>query len=115
MNQRGQMINLMSLKHIFQLEMLFSRNFHQKCVTVDLCNFHTAQCRIKQFSITVFEKYFVKSIITLIWVLGTAGASLTVRPVRLKPLQYYRFTNIGRFLKSPKYEKKKLAQKKYPP
>ena len=30
------------------------------------------------------------------------GAALTVRPVRLEPHQYFRFTNRGHFLKSPK-------------
>ena len=31
------------------------------------------------------------------------GATLTVRPVRLEPPQYFWFTNRGHFLKSPKY------------
>ena len=35
-----------------------------------------------------------------------AGAALTVRPVRLEPHQYFRFTNRGYFFKSPIYAKK---------
>ena len=43
-----------------------------------------------------------------------AGASLTVRPERLEPPQYFRFTNRGRFLKSPKYAIKDWPKKSTP-
>ena len=42
------------------------------------------------------------------------GAALTVRPVKLEPHQYLRFTNRGHFLKSPK-NAIKINQKKYTP
>ena len=39
------------------------------------------------------------------------GAALTVRPVRLEPHQYFRFTNRGHFFKSPKYAIKNQPKK----
>ena len=42
------------------------------------------------------------------------GASLTVRPVRLEPPQYFRFTNRGRFLRSLKYAIKDWTKKSTP-
>ena len=43
-----------------------------------------------------------------------SGATLTVRPVRLEPPQYFRFTNRGRSLKSPKYAIKNQLKKGTP-
>ena len=45
---------------------------------------------------------------------SSAGAALTVRPVRLEPPQYFRFTNRVHFFKSPKYAIK-INSKKYTP
>ena len=44
----------------------------------------------------------------------SAGPALTMRPVRLEPHQYFRFTNRGHFFKSPK-NAIKSNQKKYTP
>ena len=43
------------------------------------------------------------------------GVALTVRPVRLEPPQYLRFTNRDHFLKLPKYAKKINPKKCTPP
>ena len=43
------------------------------------------------------------------------GAALTMRPVRLEPHHFLRFTIRDHFLKSPKYAIKINAKKIYPP